>query len=82
MADRFHFKQYFGMSQVGSVNFAKNIQQGIIIKRGDRLGNFLFGGSDFIRIFQKRARFALLTLTEEDNGQSFQPILMGENSVY
>jgi phosphatidylserine decarboxylase len=40
-----------GMSQVCSVNFEKNIQVGTQVKKGDMMGYFLFGGSDFMMVF-------------------------------
>ena len=43
-----------GMAQVSSVNFEAHVQVGSFHKKGDMLGNFLFGGSDFIMLFQKR----------------------------
>lgn len=58
-----------GMSQVCSVNFEKEIQVGHSFKKGDMLGYFLFGGSDFILIFQEGVKFEL-TSTEH--------LLMGE----
>jgi hypothetical protein len=67
-----------GMSQICSVNFEQNIREGVRVKKGDMLGYFLFGGSDFIMIFQKRAGFVLQTATREDNGQSYLHTLMGE----
>ena len=44
-----------GMDFVSSVNFEKNIEVGKTFKKGDMLGSFLFGGSDFIMIFQSKA---------------------------
>ena len=48
-----------GMSQVASVNFESNLKAGDKIKKGAPLGYFLFGGSDFILVFQEKARFNL-----------------------
>ena len=67
-----------GMSQVCSVNFEKNIKVGNKVKKGDMLGYFLFGGSDFIMIFQKKAGFILEAPTIENNSQSYKNLLMGE----
>ena len=67
-----------GMSQICSVNFEKNIQAGVHVNKGDMLGYFLFGGSDFIMIFQKKAGFVLETETEANSETSFRHILMGE----
>lgn len=64
-----------GMSQVASVNFEKNLKVGDKVKKGDLLGYFLFGGSDFVLVFQEKARFKLTAPTEE-NGWAH--ILTGE----
>lgn len=66
-----------GMAAVNSVNLEKNITPGTIVKKGDMLGNFAFGGSDFIMIFQDGVRFTLDAPMQED-GQSYKHILMGE----
>jgi len=49
-----------GMGQVSSVNWEKNLQVGQQVKKGDPLGYFLFGGSDFVMIFQREANFTNL----------------------
>ena len=70
-----------GMAQVSSVNFEENVQVDSIHKKGDMLGNFLFGGSDFIVLFQEKAGFEL-TAPKEENLSSktiiYQHALMGE----
>ncbi|MCX6673975.1 MAG: phosphatidylserine decarboxylase [Methanothrix sp.] len=48
-----------GMAQVSSVNFEKGVVVGSAPEKGDMLGNFLFGGSDFIMLFQDRAGFEM-----------------------
>jgi len=45
-------------------------------KKGDMLGNFLFGGSDFIMLFQKKAGFEIMAQQEEDM-KTYKHILMG-----
>ena len=45
-----------GMSQVSSVNFEDTVKVGATVKKGDALGYFLFGGSDFVIIFQRRSK--------------------------
>ena len=65
-----------GMAQVSSVNFEKSVIVGSRHKKGDMLGYFLFGGSDFIMIFQKVAGFELLAPREDS--KSFKHILVGE----
>ena len=65
-----------GMSQVASVNFEEHLQVGDTVKKGDMLGYFLFGGSDFVLVFQEKAGFQLTSPTNTNNG--WQHILMGE----
>ena len=65
-----------GMAQVSSVNFEKNVKVGTTHKKGDMLGNFLFGGSDFIMLFQKKAGFEIMAQQEEDM-KTYKHILMG-----
>lgn len=64
-----------GMSQICSVKFETSVQTGTRVKKGDMMGCFLFGGSDIVMIFQKKAGFVIKAPT---SGQSFQHILMGE----
>ena len=65
-----------GMAQVSSVNFEKDVKVGTTHKKGDMLGNFLFGGSDFIMLFQEKAGFEI-TVPRED-ATTYKHILMGE----
>lgn len=65
------------MAAVNSVNLEKTITPGTIVKKGDMLGHFAFGGSDFIMIFQEGVRFTLDAPMQE-GGQSYKHILMGE----
>ena len=65
-----------GMAQVSSVNFEKSVIVGSKHKKGDMLGYFLFGGSDFIMVFQKIAGFKILAPRE--NEKSFKHIFVGE----
>lgn len=60
-----------GMAQVSSVNFEDDVEVGATHEKGDMLGNFLFGGSDFVMLFQERAGFEM-TATQGNH------ILMGE----
>lgn len=64
-----------GMSQVSSVNFLDGLKVGDKVTKGDMLGYFLFGGSDFVLIFQKGVKFELTAPTQ---GSGWQHILMGE----
>ncbi len=50
-----------GMSQVSSVNFEPEVVVGARVAKGDPLGWFLFGGSDYVMLFQKEAGFVLTT---------------------
>ena len=65
-----------GMSQVSSVNFEENIEPGNVVRKGDPLGYFLFGGSDIILLFQNEVEFKL-TVPKEENGE-YSHLLMGE----
>lgn len=66
-----------GMVVVGSVNFESNVVPGAKVKKGDMLGHFAFGGSDFIMIFQEGVQFTLDAPMKED-GSSYKHLLMGE----
>jgi len=66
-----------GMAVVGSVNFMNNIKVGTKLNKGDMLGYFLFGGSDFIMLFQDKVKFTLDAPRQADNN-SYKHILMGE----
>jgi phosphatidylserine decarboxylase len=65
-----------GMAQVSSVNFEDDVEVGAVREKGDMLGNFLFGGSDFIMLFQEEAGFEITTPME--NETDYKHILMGE----
>jgi phosphatidylserine decarboxylase precursor len=65
-----------GMSQVSSVNFEDTVKVGDTVKKGDMLGYFLFGGSDFVLLFQNKVDFRL-TVSQDDNN-SYKHLLMGE----
>lgn len=67
-----------GMSQVCSVNWEANITVGTRVNKGDMLGYFLFGGSDFVMIFQKDAGFVMESSKAPGNGRSYPHLLMGE----
>lgn len=70
-----------GMAQVSSVNFEDNVTVGALRRKGDMLGNFLFGGSDFIMLFQKKAGFEITAPLESGSGRgaaTYQHLLMGE----
>ena len=65
-----------GMSQVSSVNFEDTVKVGNAVKKGDMLGYFLFGGSDYVILFQSKVDFKL-TVPKESNG-TYKHVLMGE----
>lgn len=65
-----------GMSQVASVNFEPTLKVGDRVEKGDMLGYFLFGGSDFVLVFQEKAAFELLSPKKDGGG--YEHILMGE----
>lgn len=70
-----------GMWPVSSVNFEDNLQVGDQVSKGDMLGYFLFGGSDFIMIFQEKAQFTLDAPMKLES-DSYQHQLMGERLGY
>lgn len=70
-----------GMVAVGSVNFESNVKVGTEVKKGDMLGYFLFGGSDFIMIFQDMVNFTL-DAPKQEGSNTYQHILMGERLGY
>ena len=65
-----------GMAQVSSVNFEEDVKEGAKHKKGDMLGYFLFGGSDFVMLFQKKAGFEFMVQPEESQ-QGYKHVLMG-----
>lgn len=67
-----------GMAQVSSVNFEGSVRAGISHKKGNMLGNFLFGGSDFVILFQEKAGFELTAAKSETSNDPYKHLLMGE----
>jgi phosphatidylserine decarboxylase precursor len=65
-----------GMSQICSVNFEDAVKVGTTVKKGDMLGYFLFGGSDFVLLFQSNVDFKLTARQESDG--TYKHVLMGE----
>ena len=59
------------------MNFLGNIKVGTKVSKGDEMGYFLFGGSDFIMVFQKQAGF-ILDSPKEEVSESYKHLLMGE----
>ena len=64
------------MSQVSSVNFEDTVKIGAKVKKGDMMGCFLFGGSDIIMLFQKKAGFKMASKPDKDG--RYQHINTGE----
>ena len=54
-----------GMAHVSSVNFESYVLPDVTRQKGDMLGTFLFGGSDYIILFEKAANFRI-TAPEQD----------------
>ena len=79
-----------GMIHVSSINFEKYIKVGDDFKKGDMLGSFTCGGSEFIMLFQEKAGFKITAPLDKEemytqNNSSegypikkFKHILMGE----
>ena len=53
-----------GMSQICSVNFSEGLAPGVEVRKGQELGYFLFGGSDFVMVFQKGVNLDLQADTQ------------------
>ncbi|MCX2718124.1 phosphatidylserine decarboxylase [Lentiprolixibacter aurantiacus] len=70
-----------GMAAVSSVNLEDTVVPGARVKKGDMLGHFAFGGSDFIVIFQEGVTFTLDAPVQEGS-EYYQHILMGERLGY
>jgi phosphatidylserine decarboxylase len=66
-----------GMSPVSSVNFESTLKEGMRVRKGDMLGHFLFGGSDFVMVFQSGYDFTL-DAPRNDSHQGYSHLLMGE----
>ncbi len=60
-----------GMMPVTSINFTEGVKVGAEVKKGDELGWFLFGGSDYVILFQEKVAFSLTP-------EVFSHQLMGE----
>lgn len=67
-----------GMTPVSSVNFEPTLKEGVRVRKGDMLGHFLFGGSDFVVVFQAGYGFRLDAPRRNDSHQGYSHLLMGE----
>ena len=65
-----------GMAMVSSVNFEDDVTVGSTLEKGDMLGTFMFGGSDFIILFQEEAGFEITAPMSNDT--LYTHIHMGE----
>jgi phosphatidylserine decarboxylase len=65
-----------GMSPVSSVLFEPTLSEGVRVRKGDMLGHFLFGGSDFVMVFQAGYDFTMDSPRTQNQGYSH--LLMGE----
>ena len=66
-----------GMSPVSSVTFEPTLKEGVRVRKGDMLGYFLFGGSDFVMVFQAGYGFTL-DAPRNASHQGYSHLLMGE----
>jgi phosphatidylserine decarboxylase len=66
-----------GMSPVSSVTFEPTLKPGVRVRKGDVMGHFLFGGSDFVMVFQAGYEFTLNS-AQPDSHQGYSHLLMGE----
>ena len=66
-----------GMSPVSSVTFEPTLKEGVQVNKGDVMGHFLFGGSDFVMIFQSGYDF-LPDSPGHDASQGPSHLLMGQ----
>jgi len=65
------------MSPVSSVTLEPTLKEGVEVRKGDMLGHFLFGGSDFVMVFQAGYELTL-DLAHQDVNPTFPHLLMGE----
>ena len=67
-----------GMSQICSCNWEENLAVGDVVKKGDSMGYFLFGGSDIVMVFQSCVDVSL-TCPQKESGDGYKHVLMGES---
>jgi phosphatidylserine decarboxylase len=65
-----------GMTPVSSVTFEPTLKEGVRVRKGDMMGHFLFGGSDFVMVFQAGSNFTLDS--PRNDNQHYSHVLMGE----
>lgn len=66
-----------GMSPVSSITFEPTLREGARVRKGDAMGHFLFGGSDFVMVFQANSKF-VLDSPPRDSAHGYPHRLMGE----
>ena len=64
-----------GMSQICSCNWEEGLEVGSIVKKGDPMGYFLFGGSDIVMVFQSGVEMEFLCKPERSG---YAHMMMGE----
>lgn len=62
-----------GLTEVSSLSWAGGIENGKVVKKGDVLGNFSFGGSSFAMVFQPGA-IKEYTVLPPIEGRNDQPV--------
>lgn len=71
-----------GMAQVSSIRLREWVKEGAEAEKGWEFGNFAFGGSDFVTLFEPKADFVLtVPHTPEPPpgaGVNYEPSLQGE----
>ena len=71
-----------GMAQVASIELRDWVKEGAHTEKGWEFGNFAFGGSDFVVIFQEKANFVLtlpqLPTVPPGSGVNYATSLQGE----
>ena len=65
-----------GMMPVSSIEFEPGLKVGKKVKKGEMMGTFLFGGSDFVIIFNDNVDFKFIV--EKNKNGDFKHLLMGE----
>lgn len=71
-----------GMAQVAAIQLRQWVEEGADAKKGWEFANFAFGGSDFVIIFEEKAKFRLTVPlaapVSPGTGVNYQPSLQGQ----
>ncbi|MCP4900441.1 MAG: phosphatidylserine decarboxylase [bacterium] len=71
-----------GMAQVASIELRKWVEEGVMTEKGWEFGNFAFGGSDFVVIFEAQAEFVLTVPHMPEDppaaGVNYEPSFQGQ----